>query len=104
VNTIFFQEELPMEANAANETRLPLNEVEHVQRETKEEAFARLAVPRVNRALDAIRLIANLGNRSAYGWSAEDQRAIFATLRQALDDAESKFRSNSPRVDFQLKR
>jgi hypothetical protein len=83
---------------------LPLGETPQPQRETKAEAFERMAPPRVERALDAIRLVGNLANRSAYEAQPEDVEAIFATLRQALVDAESRFRSNMPREPFRLRR
>lgn len=93
-----------MEANAATETRLPMGEPEQPVSETKAEAFERMAPPRVTRAIDHIRLVGNLANRSAYAYSEEDVAHIMQALRTALTDAESKFRSNSPRPEFQLRR
>jgi hypothetical protein len=50
--------------------------------ETKAERFRRLAPPRVSRALKAIALVANLGDRSNYESTAEEATAIC----RALDD------------------
>lgn len=90
-----------MEAQA---DRLPLGEIEQPQRETKEEAFVRMATPRVEKALDSIRLVGNLSNRGSYEFNEADVAAIMMALRTALNDVESRFRVNSPRPGFQLRR
>jgi hypothetical protein len=72
--------------------------------ETKGEAFERLATARVNRALDAIRLVGNLANRSSYDYDADDVADIMHALRLALADIEGRFRVNSPQEAFRLKR
>jgi tRNA A37 methylthiotransferase MiaB len=57
----------------------------------KREKFVRLAEQRVNRALNDIRLIGNLSNRSAYSFTEEDLKKIFKTLQKELDQARSRF-------------
>lgn len=92
-----------MEAQAAANEQL-FADVPQPVRESKEEAFLRMAEPRVTKALDAIRLVGNLANRSSYEFQPEDIEAISATLRKALADMESRFRVNSPREPFKLRR
>lgn len=84
--------------------QLPGIETKQPPRETKAEAFERMAPPRVTRALDAIRLIGNLSARHDYEYSPADVEQIFRALRKACDDAETRFRNNSPREAFALKR
>ena len=94
-----------MDEQATTHTvELPLGDTPQPRRESKAEAFERMAPPRVERALDAIRLVGNLANRSAYEPQPEDIEAISATLRQALTDIESRFRANMPREPFRLRR
>jgi len=57
----------------------------------KRKKFVQLAEARVSRALNDIRLIGNLSNRSAYAYSEDDVRKIFRTLQKELEAAKSKF-------------
>ena len=59
--------------------------------EEKREKFVRLAEQRVNRAMNDIRLIGNLSNRNAYGFTDEDVKKIFKALQKELDQAKSRF-------------
>jgi hypothetical protein len=70
----------------------------------KREKFVRLAEQRVNRALNDIRLIGNLSNRSAYSFSDEDIKKIFKTLQKELDQAKTRFSDaeNAAGGDFKL--
>lgn len=58
--------------------------------EDRREKFIRLANQRVNRALDQLRLVGNLGNRSAYEYTEEDAKKIVKALQKSLDDTKSK--------------
>jgi hypothetical protein len=84
--------------------RLPLGEPEQPQRESKAQAFERMALKRVARALDDIRLVGNLANRGSYDYDGEQVADIVAVLRQGLADVESRFRVNSPREPFAFRR
>lgn len=53
--------------------------------------FVRLANTRVNKALDSIRLVSNLSNRSNYTYTAEDADRIVAALRGAVTECKRKF-------------
>lgn len=95
---------MEQQATVTSAVELPLGLTAQPRRESKGEAFERMAPPRVERALDAIRLVGNLANRSTYEYGPEDVEAIFTTLRMMVADMESRFRVNSPREAFRLRR
>ncbi len=57
----------------------------------KSEAFKRLANSRVNKALNDLRLIGNLSNRSNYEYTVEDIDAITSALKAGLADCRKRF-------------
>jgi hypothetical protein len=57
----------------------------------KRNKFVKLAEARVNRAIQDIRLIGNLSNKSAYEFDDEDVKKIFRALQKAADAAKQKF-------------
>lgn len=57
----------------------------------KSEAFKRLATARVNKALNDIRLVGNLSNRSNYEFTRDDVDAVFEALRVAIRDCRKRF-------------
>lgn len=59
--------------------------------ESKEERFKRLAEPRVNRALDKIRIIGNLAT-SQYAVTPEQAKKIIMALQGAVNEVEQNFR------------
>jgi ribosomal protein L30E len=59
--------------------------------ETKKEKFVRLAENRTNKALEMIRLIGNLSNKSVYDYSAEDITKIFDALESEVALAKKQF-------------
>ncbi|MDR5755636.1 hypothetical protein [Caballeronia sp. LZ035] len=61
--------------------------------ETKKEKFVRLANARVTRALNDIRLIGNLSNRSHYEYSDEDVKKIVRALEDEIRTLKSRFES-----------
>jgi hypothetical protein len=70
----------------------------------KREKFVELAEKRVSRALNDIRLIGNLSNRSAYEFTEEDVRKIFRVLQREMETAKSKFSDGmaAKELDFKL--
>jgi hypothetical protein len=70
----------------------------------KRKKFIQLAEARVSRAMNDIRLIGNLSNRSAYTYADEDVRKIFKALQKELDAAKSKFggEAGSRETEFRL--
>jgi len=70
----------------------------------KRKKFIQLAEARVARAMNDIRLIGNLSNRSAYTYADDDVRKIFRVLQKELDAAKSRFggETNSRETEFRL--
>ena len=64
--------------------------------ESKEERFKRLAEPRVNRALEKIRIIGNL-TTSQYSFTPEQAKKILMALQGALNEVEQKFKKRLDR-------
>ena len=59
--------------------------------EDKIQSFKKLANIRVNRAIDAIRLIGNLSNKQNYEYSDSDVSKILSTLEAELKETKSRF-------------
>jgi len=53
--------------------------------------FVELANRRVNAAIRAIRLVANLSNRNNYEYSEDEARRVISALQKELDAAKAKF-------------
>jgi DNA (cytosine-5)-methyltransferase 1 len=70
----------------------------------KRKKFIQLAEARVARAMNDIRLIGNLSNRSAYTYAGDDVRKIFKALQRELDAAKSRFgdETGSKEAEFRL--
>jgi len=70
----------------------------------KRKKFIQLAEARVARAMNDVRLIGNLSNRSAYTYDQDDVRKIFRTLQRELDAAKSRFggETGSRETEFRL--
>ena len=59
----------------------------------KRDNFIRLAEARVTRAIDAMRVIGNLSNRSNYEYNEEDVKTIINTLQTELTALKAQFRT-----------
>ncbi|OIO81461.1 MAG: hypothetical protein COW11_01385 [Candidatus Omnitrophica bacterium CG12_big_fil_rev_8_21_14_0_65_43_15] len=66
--------------------------------ETAEEKFIRIANLRVPNAIKKIKLIGNL-SASAYKYSEDQVSKTIASLRQAVDEVEAKFKKGSQKSD-----
>ena len=66
--------------------------------------FVELAEKRVTKALNDIRLIGNLSNRSNYCYTDEDAAKIHRALKKAIDEMYGKFKSKGQEegVSFKL--
>ncbi len=73
-------------------------------KESKRDAFKRLAEKRTNAVLDRIRILGNCANPYAYEYSEDDIRVIFAAIDQELKLARAKFASIQRRRQFRLGR
>jgi len=60
-------------------------------REKSRKKFVELANKRVNRAVDCLRLIGNLSNRSNYDYTNEDVEKIFIALNDELKNCRQRF-------------
>ena len=58
----------------------------------KRDNFVRLAESRVTRAIDALRVIGNLANRSNYEYNEEDVKRIINTLNSELLALKAQFK------------
>jgi len=59
----------------------------------KSDKFKELARSRVNRAINMIRLIANLGNKAHYDYTPEQARKIVNALNSEVKNVSTKFNS-----------
>ncbi len=68
-------------------------QVQQVQaiKETKRDAFLRLAEKRTNAVLERIRVLSNCANPYAYEYGEEDVRKIFSAIEKELKAARAKF-------------
>ena len=64
--------------------------------ETPRDRFTRLGVTRVENAVDALRKIGLLGNKSAYEYTDEDITKIDAAVTKAKDAALTALRTGKP--------
>jgi len=60
----------------------------------KHDNFVRLAESRVNKALEAIRIIGNLSNPSYYEYSEIEVKEIVAALTNGISEIKSQFSMN----------
>jgi hypothetical protein len=68
----------------------------------KEEKFKALAEARVNNAIEKIRLIRKLANRSHYSYTPEQVRKIKRALEKEVEDAMAAFDTSTPTREFKL--
>ena len=70
----------------------------------KRENFVRLAEARVSRALDSIRVIGNLSNRSNYEYDEQDVKKIIKTLQDEVAKVKMQLEAKSgvPKQHFKL--
>ena len=59
----------------------------------KSDKFKELARSRVNRAINMIRLIANLGNKAHYDYTPDQARKIVSALQAEVNNVKTKFNS-----------
>ena len=72
----------------------------------KRRKFAELGTNRVNKAIHDIRLIGNLSNKANYDYNDDDVRQIIKALREAINEAENRFKksqSKSRETGFRIR-
>lgn len=69
----------------------------------KRDNFIRLAEGRVTRAIDSIRVIGNLSNRSNYEYTEEDTKRIIDALQREVNELKLQFKPKaSTKKGFKL--
>jgi len=71
----------------------------------KRDNFVRLAESRVTRAIESLRIIGNLSNRSNYEYNEDDIKKIINTLQEELNSLKNQFkvRGSQTSKNFRLK-
>ncbi len=69
----------------------------------KRDNFIRLAESRVSRAIDSIRVIGNLSNRSNYEYEDQDVQQIVKTLQNEINKLKMQFEAKSGKSKQQFK-
>jgi hypothetical protein len=67
--------------------------------ENKNDKFKRLAVTRVNKAVKAIELIGNLGNKALYESSSEERKKIIRAITDATAQMKVELEGDSKKKD-----
>ena len=71
------------------------------RRETKRDAFRRLAAQRTNSVLERLRILGNCANPTLYEYGEDDVRKIFRAIESEVRTMKAKF-SNSRVPEFRL--
>ena len=71
--------------------------------ETDREKFVRLANKRVTNAINAIRIVGNLSNRSNYSYTEADVEKIFKTLNNELRSCRQRFSGDKEGTEKQFR-
>ncbi|MDF1813017.1 MAG: hypothetical protein P1V20_12410 [Verrucomicrobiales bacterium] len=69
----------------------------------RREKFVDLAEKRVNKAIEQIKLIGNLSNRSNYTYTDDDVTKIYRALKKGLDEMKSRFDSKGKETNDRFK-
>ena len=70
--------------------------------ETKADKFKRITAPRVEKALDAIALIANSANKAQYEWTPEQVEKIATLLKDRVNKTIGAFASDAPKAESRV--
>ena len=71
-------------------------------KQSKAEAFRRIAERRTTRVLDSLRLLSQCANRRSYEYTDAQVQKIFREIRSAVRDAEQRFKNSKKDVIFKL--
>lgn len=66
-----------------------------MEKETRQERFARISEARKDKILDAIRLLENCANKSNYDYTDDDVNEIFTAIEDALYAAKTRFSADN---------
>jgi hypothetical protein len=79
------------------------NREEKVVDREKRSRFVRLAENRVSRAMNSIRLIGNLSNKSNYSYTDADVRAIISALQAEINNLKGQFNRRDSKSSDQFR-
>ena len=68
----------------------------------REERFKKIAVKRVNKILEDLRLLGNCSNKGNYEYSEEDVKKIFAAIDKEYQKCRNKFYGIKDKEKFEL--
>ena len=71
-------------------------------KESKAQAFKRLVIPRVENALDRIRILSNLADTARYEYTQQQIDKIEAALLEAIKTSIEAFRDKGVSTKFEL--
>lgn len=86
----------------AVENEMEIAEEAATAHETKDQAFRRLAIPRVENILDRIRILGNLADKSRYAYTEEQVDKIEMALNEAVANTIGAFRGKELNTKFTL--
>ena len=69
----------------------------------KRNRFVRLAENRVSRAINSIRLIGNLSNKSNYSYTDADVRAIISAIQSEINNLKGQFNKKDSKSSDQFR-
>lgn len=64
------------------------------EKESKHDAFRRLATQRTNAVLERLRILGRCANRQSYEYDGEDVNKIFRAIEAELREIKAKFRDS----------
>ena len=65
--------------------------------------FKEIGERRVSRAIEAIRLVGNLANKSNYDYTDDDVKQLTRALQDALQNVKAKFSGSAKKKNFKFK-
>ena len=69
----------------------------------RREKFKEIGEKRVTKAVEAIRLVGNLANKSNYDYTEEDVKQLTRALQDALQNIKAKFSDSTKKKGFKFK-
>lgn len=72
------------------------------RRLSKTDAFKEIAAKRTVRVLDSLRLLGQCANRRSYEYTDVQVQKIFREIRNAVRDAEQRFKNSKKDIVFKL--
>ncbi len=76
--------------------------VSTAKRLSKADAFKKIAAKRTVRVLDSLRLLGQCANRRSYEYTDVQVQKIFREIRNAVRDAEQRFKDSKKDIVFKL--